>query len=84
VQEKIYLFLNIILSINERRIIIVKNTGILSIRLSASLALCLLAVLLLAGKALGEVSREGLVGEWHFDGDANIQTNYDFPRISKN
>jgi len=36
-------------------------------------------VLLLAGTALAEVSREGLVGEWHFDGDANIQTSYDFP-----
>jgi len=56
--------------INERRIIIVKNTGILSIWLSATFALCLLAALLLAGTALGEVSREGLVGEWHFDGDA--------------
>jgi len=33
------------------------------------LALCLLAALLLAGTALAEVSREGLVGEWHFDGD---------------
>jgi len=47
-----------------------KNTGILSIRLSASLALCLLAALALAGTALGEVSREGLVGEWLFDGYA--------------
>jgi hypothetical protein len=34
------------------------------------LALFLLATLLLAGTALGEVSREGIVGEWHFDGDA--------------
>jgi len=42
------------------------------IRISVTclIALCLLAALLLAGTALGEVSREGLVGEWHFDGDA--------------
>jgi len=40
---------------------------------------------LLAGAAAGEVSREGLVGEWHFDGDAkDMQKNYDFPRINKN
>jgi len=47
-----------------------RNIGSMSIRLSASLALCLLAALLLAGTALGGVSREGLVGEWHFDWDA--------------
>ncbi|MFA4957030.1 MAG: LamG-like jellyroll fold domain-containing protein [Candidatus Methanoperedens sp.] len=35
-----------------------------------TIALCFLAALLLAGTALGEVSRDGLVGEWLFDGDA--------------
>jgi hypothetical protein len=54
----------------NRRIKIMKNTGIFSIRLSSVLALCLLAALLLAGTALGEVSREGLVAEWHFDESA--------------
>jgi len=38
-----------------------------------SLAICLLAALLLVGTAVGEVSREGLVGEWHFnEGTGNI------------
>jgi hypothetical protein len=48
----------------------IKKCG-LTIRLLASLALCLLLALLLAGTALGEVSREGLVAEWLFE-----NTNY--------
>ncbi len=42
------------------------------IRISVTclIALCLLAALVLAGTAAGEVSRNGLVAEWHFDGDA--------------
>jgi len=35
-----------------------------------ALAIGVVAALVLAGTAMGEVSREGLVGEWHFDGDA--------------
>jgi len=54
-----------------------KNIGILSIRLSAALALCLLAALLLAGTALAEVSREGPVGEWLFDGDGKDSSGND-------
>lgn len=34
------------------------------------LAICVVVSLVLAGTAMGEVSREGLVGEWQFDGDA--------------
>jgi len=41
-----------------------KNIVVFSMHLSAALALCLLAVLVLAGAAAGEVSREGLVGGW--------------------
>src|SRR3972149_11340288 len=33
-------------------------------------AISLVVALALAGNAAGEVSRTGLVGEWHFDGDA--------------
>lgn len=37
---------------------------------ACTFAIGMIAVLVLAGAAAGEVSREGLVGEWHFDGDA--------------
>lgn len=33
-------------------------------------ALCVAATLLLVGTAMGGVSKDGLVAEWHFDGDA--------------
>lgn len=46
-----------------------RNIRTMSIRMMVMFALCLLAALLLAGTALGEVSREGLVAEWHFDGN---------------
>lgn len=35
-----------------------------------ALAIGVVVALTLAGTAMGEVLREGLVGEWHFDGDA--------------
>src|SRR3990172_12225033 len=49
-----------------------KETGGISIWLPAAhaLAISLVVALALAGNAAGEVSRTGLVGEWHFDGDA--------------
>jgi len=43
---------------------------VISLYVARPFALCLLAALLLAGTALAEVSREGPVGEWLFDGDA--------------
>lgn len=35
-----------------------------------ALAIGVVAALVLVGTAMGEVSRAGLVAEWHFDGDA--------------
>ncbi len=35
-----------------------------------ALVIIFFAVLMLAGTAMGEIPRNGLVGEWHFDGDA--------------
>ena len=34
------------------------------------LVLYMIVTLLFAGTAMGEVARDGLVAEWHFDGDA--------------
>jgi len=47
----------------------IKNTKNISIAARA-LAIGVVAALVLAGTAMGEVTRTGLVGEWHFDGDA--------------
>ncbi len=45
----------------------------MTIRISIAarvLAIGMVAALVLIGTAMGEVSREGLVAEYHFDGDA--------------
>jgi len=55
----------------NRRIKILNNTGILSIRLSGPFAICLLTSLLLAGTALGDMSREGLVAYYNFENNLN-------------
>ncbi|MBU4373509.1 MAG: LamG domain-containing protein, partial [Euryarchaeota archaeon] len=47
-----------------------KVGNMIRISVTCLIALCLLAALVLAGTAAGEVSREWLVAEYHFDGDA--------------
>lgn len=40
------------------------------------LVMSMVLVLVLMGTAMGEISRTGLVGEWHFDGDAKDSSGY--------
>lgn len=41
-----------------------------------ALAISLIAALVLMRTAVGEISRTGLVGEWHFDGDTKDSSGY--------